>query len=138
MPSLIRVSAGILTRGHQLLICQRRSNDLHPLQWEFPGGKANAAESDEDCLRRELREELQVEATIGEVLDRTTHTYPSGRSVALTFFHVPRYQGAIINMQFQALVWVTPAQLLSYDFLEGDREFVSRLAKGEWSVIFSS
>jgi len=137
MTSLIRVSAGILTCDGQLLICQRRSNDLHALKWEFPGGKADATESGEDCLRRELREELQIEATIGEVLYRTTHAYPSGRTVALTFFHVPCYEGEIINTQFQALAWVAPAQLLSYDFLEGDLEFVTRLARGEWPLLFS-
>lgn len=136
MTSLIRVSAGIITRGPHLLICQRRTTDLHALKWEFPGGKANATESDEDCLQRELREELQIEATIGEVLSRTTHTYPNGRTVSLTFFYVPRYEGEIINTQFQAIAWVEPAQLLSYDFLEGDLEFVAALAHGEWPHIF--
>lgn len=135
---LIRVSAGIITCGSQLLICQRRGQDLHALKWEFPGGKANDAEDDAACLQRELSEELQINATIGEQLHQTTHHYPSGRSVALTFFHVPRYMGELVNTQFHSLVWAEPTQLPEYDFLEGDLDFVTRLARGDWNSLFST
>jgi 8-oxo-dGTP diphosphatase len=138
MSSIIRVSAGIITLGPRLLICQRRSQDLHALKWEFPGGKANDAEDDAACLRRELSEELRIDATIGERLHRKTHHYPSGRSVALTFFHVRGYTGEIVNTQFHSLVWAEPAQLPEYDFLEGDIDFVTRLARGDWSSLFST
>jgi len=138
MSSIIRVSAGIITQGSQLLICQRRSQDLHALKWEFPGGKANDGEGDAACLRRELREELQIDATIGEQLYQTVHHYLSGRSVALTFFHVPSYMGEIVNTQFHSLVWAEPIQLSEYDFLEGDLDFVTRLARGDWSALFSA
>jgi 8-oxo-dGTP diphosphatase len=137
MLSIIRVSAGIITRGAQLLICQRRSQDLHALKWEFPGGKANDAEDDAICLQRELREELQIDATIGEQLHQSVHHYSSGRSVALTLFHVPTYRGEIVNTQFHSLVWAQPTQLPEYDFLEGDLDFVARLARGDWSSLFS-
>lgn len=138
MSDVIRVSVGIVTRGAQLLICQRRATDLHPSQWEFPGGKAHDSEDDAVCLRRELREELQISATIGEVLDRTTHSYPNGRTVALTFLHVPAYSGEIVNTQFQELMWVKLEELSSYDFLEGDRNFVVDLMRGRWSSLFSN
>ena len=136
--TLIRVSAGIITRGAQLLICQRRSQDLHALKWEFPGGKATDTEDDTACLQRELREELQIDATIGEQLHQSVHHYPNGRSVALTFFHVPRYTGEMVNTQFHSLVWAEPTQLPEYDFLEGDLDFVARLARGEWTHLFST
>ena len=136
MSTVIRVSVGIITRGSQLLICQRRVTDLHPSQWEFPGGKAQDSESDEVCLQRELREELHINATIGEVLERTTHSYPNGRTVALTFLHVPTYTGEIVNTQFQELVWVKPEELSGYNFLEGDRQFIAELMRGRWSYIF--
>lgn len=136
MESVIRVSAGVITRGQQLLICQRRAHDPHALKWEFPGGKACEGEDDVSCLQRELREELHIDATIGMVLHRATHAYPNGRTVALTFFHVPAYEGEIENTQFQALRWVEPAQLPAYDFLEGDVVFVSALTGGEWPHLF--
>jgi 8-oxo-dGTP diphosphatase len=138
MPSVIRVSAGILTQGNQLLICQRRSQDLHALKWEFPGGKAHDGEDNAACLQRELREELGIEATIGAELYRATYTYPNGRTVALTFFHVPAYTGKIVNTQFDALAWVEPTQLPMYDFLEGDLDFVAALARSEWSHLFNT
>lgn len=136
--SLIRVSVGIVTRGSQVLICQRRGQDLHALKWEFPGGKAIDAEDDSACLQRELAEELRIHASIGKQLHQTTHQYPSGRSVALTFFHVPSYRGEIVNTQFHSLIWVEPTQLLKYDFLEGDLDFVTRLARGDWPALFST
>lgn len=137
MAKVIRVSVGIITQSTQILICQRRSTDLHASQWEFPGGKALEIEDDAACLQRELQEELSIDATIGEILERTTHSYPNGRTVALTFFHVPSYTGKIVNTQFQELVWAKPEDLHSYDFLEGDRIFVADLERGRWSFLFT-
>ena len=139
MGAAIRVSAGILTRAHQLLICQRKGTDRidqHALKWEFPGGKAEEGEDDASCLRRELQEELGIEATIGEVVLQKSHTYPTGRSVALTFFHVPVYGGELTNRVFESITWVEPHQLPGYDFLEGDRDFIEALAQGEWPQLF--
>lgn len=138
MTPILRVSAGVLTRGRHLLICQRRVHDPHPLQWEFPGGKAYEGEDSATCLQRELREELAIEATIGAELHQAMHTYANGRTVALTFLHVPTYTGEMRNLQFQTVTWVEPASLLAYDFLEGDVPFISALARGEWSHLFPS
>lgn len=133
--ALIRVSAGVLTKGSQVLLCQRRAEDLHPHKWEFPGGKAQDGEDEATCLRRELHEELGIDATVGATLHVATHTYPNGRGVALHFFHVPSFRGALVNTQFQAVVWAELTDLPSYDFLEGDVEFVAALACGKWNKI---
>lgn len=137
MPAPIHVAAGVVTRGSSVLICQRKSQDLHPGKWEFPGGKVQGGEDDRTGLHRELYEELGIDATIGPLLYRTTYTYPQGRTVVLTFFHVPSYRGEIVNTQFQQLAWVEPGQLPTFDFLEGDREFITALARGEWADLFS-
>ncbi|NOT56815.1 MAG: NUDIX domain-containing protein [Deltaproteobacteria bacterium] len=133
---MIRVSVGIITQGTHVLICQRRGQDLHALKWEFPGGKAQDTEDDATCLQRELQEELQITAMIGEQLHETVHHYPNGRSVALTFLHVPSYTGEVVNTQFHALLWAKPTRLPEYDFLEGDLDFVARLARGDWPQLF--
>ena len=133
---MIHVSAGVLTQGSHILICQRGSNDPHPLKWEFPGGKVQEGEDGETCLWRELQEELRIDATIGVELHNATHTYPNGRTIALRFFHVPSFRGKIINTQFQALAWVEAPQLTHYEFLEGDLDFVAALARGKWAHIF--
>jgi len=88
-------------------------------------------------LRRELGEELGIEAAVGAELHRAMHIYPNGRTVALTFFHVPTYNGELKNIQFHTVTWIEPTQLPAYDFLEGDLAFVSTLARGEWANIFS-
>lgn len=136
--TMIRVSAGVLTHGSRILICQRRPHDLHPSKWEFPGGKVHEGEDGASCLKRELQEELGIDATIGAELARTTFTYPNGRNVSLQFFHVPEFRGALVNTQFQTIAWVERTDLPSYDFLEGDVEFVAALARGDWREIFSS
>ena len=134
----VRVAAGLVTCSGRLLICQRRRDALHALKWEFPGGKVKTGEDEATCLLRELEEELGIQATLGEELHRTSHAYPNGRSVALTFFHIPAYQGALANNVFETLAWVEPTQLLDYDFLEGNIAFVTALAQGRWSRIFST
>ena len=134
----VRVSAGLVTRSTRLLICQRRRDALHALKWEFPGGKVKDGEDEAACLLRELEEELGIQASVGEELHRTSHAYPNGRSVALTFFHVPAYRGVLANNVFETLAWVEPTQLLDYDFLEGNIAFVTNLAQGGWSHIFST
>lgn len=132
----IQVSVGVLTQGSQILICQRRADDPHPLKWEFPGGKVQEGEDGETCLWRELQEELCVDATIGVELHSAIHTYPNGRTVALRFFHVPTFHGELINTQFQTLAWVEASQLTQYEFLEGDLDFVATLARGDWAQVF--
>ena len=59
------VVAAVIQRDRQVLIGQRRASDRHALKWEFPGGKVELHESPRDALKRELREELGIEAEIG-------------------------------------------------------------------------
>lgn len=133
---IVRVAAGLLTRSDQVLICQRRGDGLHPLKWEFPGGKIEDGEDEATCLRRELSEELDIHANPGAVLYRTTHTYPNGRRVAVSFIHVRTYRGQPVNKVFRNVVWVPRARLCDYDLLEGSVDFVTCLVRGEWPQVF--
>jgi len=131
---MITVTAGILRDGDRVLICQRRAGARFGLKWEFPGGKIEDGESAEECLRRELREELAIEAEVGPEVYRTEHRYPGGFSVRLLFFRVTRYAGTPDNLDFERIQWVERTELPAYDFLEADRELVDRLARGEVSA----
>lgn len=130
---MITVTAGILTDGERMLVCQRRAGGRFPLKWEFPGGKVEDGESPEACLRRELREELAIEAEVGPEIYRTEHRYPNGFAVRLLFFQVSRYGGTPTNRAFERIEWVRRADLPAYDFLEADRELVDRIVRGEIS-----
>ena len=127
---MLLVAAGILVRGHDVLACQRRATDLHPLKWEFPGGKCEPGETIEDCVRRELREELGIDAEIGRELWRARHTYPERPTFELRFLIVPTYRGDLQANAFAALRWVDVHQLSTLDFLEGDHDFIRRMERG--------
>jgi len=127
MPNAVEVSAGILFRDGRVLACQRRADQSHAGKWEFPGGKREAGESIEACLRRELREELGIEATVGAELWRTTHTYPGRAPVELVFFRVDAFRGEPLNRVFADLRWLPAEQLDALDFLEADRALIARL-----------
>jgi len=124
------VSAGIIIKGDRILICQRSRADPHGLQWEFPGGKVRDGERLEDSLRRELAEELSIEAEVGEEVFRLRHRYPD-RYVEVVFFAVPAFRGMVRNQVFEAIVWTPRSELVSYNFLEADQELVKRIVNGE-------
>ena len=126
----VQVVAGVLVRGGCVLVCQRPPGKHHPGKWEFPGGKVEPHESLEQALRRELREELEIDVTVGPALWRTQHQYAGREHFTLTFLLVSEYKGTLSNRVFAAVCWVPIGKLSEYDFLEGDREFIGRVERG--------
>lgn len=129
----LTVVAALILRDSKILVCQRRRDDTHALQWEFPGGKVEPGEIPEQALARELREELAVEAMIGKELFRTRHRYrESPTQLELIFFQANVDRSASLkNLVFEKFEWASPSELLQYDFLQADEEFVARLAARE-------
>jgi len=126
-----RVVAALIVDDGRVLACQRTRHQVMPLKWEFPGGKIEEGEQPRDALRRELEEELGIEATIGNEVRRIHHEYPGGGSVELRFFEVQQYRGEIENRIFREIRWVSRKELLELDFLEADRSLVQDLAAGK-------
>lgn len=127
---MVTVTAAIIAEGDRVLVCQRRRDAAMPLKWEFPGGKVEDREGLADSLRRELREELGIEARIGGEVYRTRHRYPGREEVELVFFRVEAYEGVVRNRAFEDVRWVPRAELPGYDFLEADRVLVREVAAG--------
>lgn len=123
----MNVVAAVIERDDLVLICQRKGG-RHALKWEFPGGKIEPGEDPRDALARELREELAIEARIGEELHRAAVRYGDGPFIRLKFFRVTDFSGEPMNLQFERIEWARRAALGGYDFLDGDVEFVKRLA----------
>lgn len=126
------VSAAVIRHGTKILVGQRRREDRHPLKWEFPGGKVEWGETPKQALVRELREELAIESKVGEEIARYRHDYPNGSSVVLLFYAVTEYEGEPAARVFEQIQWVERTLLTHMDFLDGDIDFVRRLARGEF------
>jgi len=126
-----QVVAALIVKDGKILVCQRTRHQTMPLKWEFPGGKIEEGEQPREALRRELDEELGISAVIRDEVARVLHTYPSGNSVELRFFEVREYAGEIENRIFKQVLWVDPAALPRYDFLEADLGLVRDLAAGK-------
>ena len=126
-----QVVAALIVRGDEILCCQRSEHQALPLKWEFPGGKIEAGETPEEALQRELEEELGIHAEIGRDVTRVVHTYANGNSVNLRFYAVEQYENELQNRIFRDVRWVKRTELPALDFLDADKELVSRLAAGE-------
>ena len=128
------VAAALIQRQGRILICRRRADQDHPGKWEFPGGKLEPGETPETCLRRELAEELRIEAVIGNEITRYRFQYPGRKQLQLVFFTVFEYRGEPDYGHFAEVRWAPLEQLASFDFLEGDVEFVGALAAGVFNL----
>jgi len=127
---VISVVAALIFREDRLLVCQRSADGAFPLKWEFPGGKVEKGESDVDALRRELHEELALDARQVELFCHCEHSYPNGPTVALHFYEVKVFDGEPRNLIFRQIVWAEIGELDRFDFLEGDRPIIERLMAG--------
>ncbi|MGI9271715.1 MAG: 8-oxo-dGTP diphosphatase MutT [Woeseiaceae bacterium] len=123
----IHVAAGILqnTTG-EVLIAERLCDGPYNGLWEFPGGKIDAGESARAALRRELREELGIEATSVESFMGLSHEYPD-RSVVLEFFLIRDWNGDPEGLEGQGLRWVAIRDLNVDELLPADAPLVDAL-----------
>jgi 8-oxo-dGTP diphosphatase len=129
VPTVVEVVAAVIERDGLILIGQRKPGGKHALKWEFPGGKVEAGEDARAALVRELREELGIEAAVGSLVEAYDFSYRPQTVTRLSFYRVTEFRGEVVNLDFAALAWEKPENLPGYDFLEGDVEFVTRLAR---------
>jgi mutator protein MutT len=130
---VVEVGLGIVVRAGQILICRRRSNGSFGGYWEFPGGKIEPGETAAECVRRELREELDITVTPVRGLDVIEHEYPKAR-VRLHPFLCRHDAGEPTAVSAAEFVWVIPPALRDYRFPGGNRGLVESLASGTLGV----
>jgi 8-oxo-dGTP diphosphatase len=124
------VAAGVLIEGGRVLLTQRRSGTHLAGAWEFPGGKVDPGEDPREALRRELAEELGIDARAGEILDVTFHRYEeTGKAVLLLFFEATRAAGSPDPraLEVAAFRWATKADLDPAHFPPADVEVLRKV-----------
>ncbi|MBI3047548.1 MAG: (deoxy)nucleoside triphosphate pyrophosphohydrolase [Acidobacteria bacterium] len=121
------VVAAVIEEDHHILVTRRQPGVHLAGMWEFPGGKIDPEESHSAALRRELREELGVDADVGELVYETTHAYPDV-TVELYFYRC-RLIGHPRPLLGQEMRWVPRAELPTLGFPPADKELIDRLVQ---------
>jgi 8-oxo-dGTP diphosphatase len=121
----IIVTAAVIERAGRFLVARRLEGTHLAGCWEFPGGKCEPGEKPEACLAREIREELDATARVGEEIFRTTYRYPD-RSVELRFFRCA-LDGEPRPVMRQQIQWVSRTELGTLEFPPADWELIRLL-----------
>ena len=121
------VVAAVVEHARRVLVTERPAGTHLAGHWEFPGGKAEAGESHQQCLEREMREELDVRVQVGEELLATTFRYPD-RTVDLHFYRCA-ISGTPTPLLGQRMRWIPKTELATLRFPAADRELIQRLAR---------
>lgn len=126
------VVGGIIYQNKKILICQRKEVGDHPLKWEFPGGKVRDFEENQEALRRELKEELNIEIIEMSFFDEYLYEYKElSKKLKLVFYHILQFEGEMQNLVHHQLKWIDISNLSDYDFLEGDHKIINKLIQND-------
>jgi 8-oxo-dGTP diphosphatase len=122
----IRVVAAVIERNGKYLITQRRPEGVLPLLWEFPGGRVEDGETDEQALGREMRERLDVDIQVGQHLATSVHDY-EGYSVTLVVYKATLHSEQVRPMRVNAFHWAASEEFERYSFPPADQATMDKL-----------
>lgn len=123
---MLQVTCAIIQKEDKILICQRSEKMKLPLKWEFPGGKIEEGESKKECLKREIKEELNVDIDVLKELKTVKHHY-SDFSICLYPFLCQIESGILKASEHAQIKWVTKDELRPYDWAEADIPIVAEI-----------
>jgi len=120
------VCAAVIRRGNKLLVTRRKRDQTHPFRWEFPGGHLDRGESEEACVKREIKEELGIR------LSSSTHFCTlrfsmSGKRFLIHYFLCKLTSGKIRKLEVEDFRWIVPGQFDDRVLLLPDRQVLRRL-----------
>ena len=125
-PRTIRVVAAVLERDGSYLITQRRSTAVLPLMWEFPGGRVEAGETDQQALKRELHHRLGAEIEVGKLISFVSHPYE--HYVVDLFLYECTLTNAVLEARaVNAFKWVPSNEFDQYPFTPADEASMNKL-----------
>jgi len=123
-----KVTAAIIKDKNRLLIAKRHSKDPLGGKWEFPGGKVEPGETPEECLVREIREELRVEVKIESFYDDNVYS-SKNQAIHLLFYWAEIMNGEVTPVVHDDVKWITTKELSKFDFAPADIPIVKRLER---------
>ena len=115
----IKVTAGVIVDNDKVMITRRAPHKDSAGGWEFPGGKIEVNESPEDCLVRELKEELNIDVFIDKFCTKVNYNYPN-KNIKLIAYYCRIIGGSIRLSVHDNYMWVKISDLLIYDLLPPD------------------
>ena len=124
---MIEVTAAIICKDGKFLICQRPKGKNCELLWEFPGGKIEPGETGEECIIREIQEELGVTLRVLRKLTDVVYDYPD-KAVHLHFYITEIVHGELIRKEHHSFAWITTAELSNYQFCPADEKMLRKFA----------
>ncbi|MDA8440961.1 MAG: 8-oxo-dGTP diphosphatase MutT [Peptococcaceae bacterium] len=120
------VTAAIILKGNQVLIAQRAQDDKLAGKWEFPGGKVEPGETPQECLKREIYEELTLEIEVRDFFAQSIYSYANG-AIKLMAFYCQWIAGEVTLQVHSRVAWATWQELDQYDFAPADIPLVDKL-----------
>ena len=123
-----QVTAAVIEKDGKILIAKRRKGRTLGGKWEFPGGKIEPGETAEACLKRELKEEFDIEAEIGKFIIASRFRYCLV-PIELLAYRVKHLSGEFKINEHEEIRWVSPSELKLYDFMPADKPIVEILQK---------
>ena len=125
---VIKVTGAIIQEGNKFLICRRGPSEKAAGLWEFPGGKLEINESLEDCILRELKEELDIDAELHSLYDN--YSFKAEDVIYdLYFFRIKGFSGILSKTVHDEIKWVKLKDFHKFSFLPGDAPLIKKLEK---------
>ncbi len=123
----VKVVAAIIIHENKVFATQRGYGEFKD-GWEFPGGKVEPGETPREALAREIKEELDTEIEVGELLETVEYDYPTFH-LSMDCFLCKVISGNLILKEHEAAKWLAKEELYSVDWLPADRALIGKLAE---------
>jgi 8-oxo-dGTP diphosphatase len=130
---IVKVTAAMLVKDDKIIIARRAPGNKLADKWEFPGGKIEINETPEQCLKREMKEEFDIDVSVGEYLGSSIYHYDH-MSIELLAYRTYWEGGKIDLKDHDAFKWISLDQLAEFDFAPADQVFVEKLKNGEIAI----
>ena len=124
----IRVVAAVIRKGNRIFATQRGYGEFKD-GWEFPGGKIEPGETPQEALVREIREELETEIRVGDLIDTIEYDYPAFH-LSMDCFWCEIVEGSLELKEHEAAKWLDRESLYTVDWLPADVGLIEKIRKG--------